>query len=43
MLILSEDALASGTVTVKDMATGEQKRVARADLLRDFGGSREHN
>ena len=36
-LILGDDELASGTVTVKNMATGEQTRVPRAGVIEHFG------
>lgn len=39
-LILGEDELASGTVGLKDMATGTQQSVARADLLASLGARR---
>ncbi|MGB8259395.1 MAG: His/Gly/Thr/Pro-type tRNA ligase C-terminal domain-containing protein, partial [Terracidiphilus sp.] len=32
IVILGEDELASGVLTVKDFATGEQTKVARAEL-----------
>jgi histidyl-tRNA synthetase len=33
VLILGDDELAAGQVTVKNMKTGEQSRVARADAV----------
>ena len=32
-LLIGDDEMASGTVTVRDLATGEQQSVARADLV----------
>jgi histidyl-tRNA synthetase len=36
VLILGEDELASGTVSVKDLATGEQRRVGREEVGRNL-------
>ncbi len=39
MLILGEDELAAGEVTVKEMETGEQRRVARDAVAEELGGA----
>ena len=38
-LILGDDELAQGVVTAKDMKTGEQVRVARAEVV-EYCGAR---
>jgi histidyl-tRNA synthetase len=35
-VILGEDEAASGILTVKDFATGEQTKVPKADLIRSL-------
>ena len=38
VLILGEDELSQGTVTVKEMATGEQKVLPKEELLETLHG-----
>ncbi|MYD85567.1 MAG: hypothetical protein F4Y14_04930 [Acidobacteria bacterium] len=38
VLILGDDEIARGEVTVKDMESGEQAAVARADVVRRMSG-----
>jgi histidyl-tRNA synthetase len=40
-VILGEDELASGTVTVRSLSTGEQRSIPEDELVQDLAGEQE--
>ena len=39
VLVVGEDELARGTVVMRDLASSEQKEVARGDVVKEVGGT----